>query len=92
MRGLFFVVLIESARLCAELEERHLALGAFPYSQRHDRGPYPGAHVNRALRVLRPTRTIQPVNVLMASELANRELVKPSDRDLTGVSVSGNRR
>ena len=29
MRRLLLVVLIKGARLCAELEERHLPLGAF---------------------------------------------------------------
>ena len=88
-RRLLLVMLVERAGLRAELEERHLALGAFTQAQRNHRGPYPGAHINRALRVLCPAGAVEPMNVLVTSELPDRKLVQPSDRDLAGVGVTG---
>lgn len=88
MCGLLLVVLVEGARLHAELEERHLALRSLTDAQRNECRPYPGANVDRALWVLDATGTVQPVYVLVAGKLPDGQFVKPRDSHLAGMGVA----
>src|SRR6185369_331220 len=82
-RLLLGVMLDEVAGLAPELEHRHLTLAPLAEPEGDDRGADAGADVDRAFRfpppaVLGvPARSVEPMNVTMAGDHPDRELVQP---------------
>src|SRR6185437_3726665 len=64
--------------------DRDLAAAALAEANRHHRGADARADVNGAVAL---AFAIKTMNVFMAADSADRQLVQASDRDLTGVRV-----
>lgn len=90
-RGLLDVVLVDRTERIAKLEERQLAAASLADAEGHHGSTNAGAHVESSLGpgLVGTARAVEAMDVFVSAELADSELVQPSERDLPGMGVAG---